>query len=251
MSLILHLHGVLAVAGLDLLQLSFEHSAAVIDKADRITQALDLVHAMRGEEDGLARFLQLDHHVFQHHGVGGIEARKRFVEDHEIGIVQQSSDELYLLLHALGQFFDFLLCPLRKLQPLTPVQRALAGLGSGQAMQASEEDEVIEHLHLFIKAALFGKIANSLQLLTMKFLTEQPDFSFVRHVDANHHSDSRGFAGAIGAEQAIHAAFANVEGKVVDGDEVVVSFVNSAEFYGIRHSFGQTHDTAKASPAAQ
>src|SRR5664279_2369999 len=251
MSLVLHLHRVLAVAGLDFLELSFEHAAAMIDEADGIAQSLDLVHAMRGEQNGFARFLQLDHHVFQHHGIGWVESGERFVEDHEIGIVQQGGDELDLLLHSLGEFLDFLVGPLGKLQARAPIERALAGLSRRQAMQASKKNEVIEHLHLLIAPALFGQVADALQLLTVKFLAEEPHFAFVGNVDTDHHPDAGGFAGAIGSEQAIHGALANVEGKVIDGDEVIVGFMNSAEFYAIGHIFGRTYGIAAVSLATE
>src|SRR5450759_9131 len=72
---------------------SIEHLLAARDDADRIAQPLGVVHQMRAEDHRLAAVLQCLR-------VELIEAAERLVEDHEIGIVQQRSDELDLLLHA-------------------------------------------------------------------------------------------------------------------------------------------------------
>ncbi len=159
----MHLHVVLAVAGLDLLQIAFQHRAAVIDQADRVAQPLHLVHAMSGEQNRLAGLLQLDQHILQHDGVGGIEPGERLVHDDQIGIVQQRGDELNLLLHALGQLFHFLLRPVADLQPLAPCQRALARFLLREIVQAAEKDQVIEHLHPLVEPALLGQIADAMR----------------------------------------------------------------------------------------
>ena len=133
-ALVLHLHVVLAVAGLDLLQIAFQDGAAMIDQADRVAQPLDLVHAMGGEQDGLARLLQLDQDVLQHDRVGGIEAGEWLIHDDEIGIVQQRGDELHLLLHALGKLFHFLVRPVGDLQPLAPVPASACALRASERL---------------------------------------------------------------------------------------------------------------------
>ena len=58
-----------------------------------------------------------------------IEPREWFVENQEVGIVEQRSDELDFLLHTLGELFDFLLHPVGNLHALTPLQSALLRIG--------------------------------------------------------------------------------------------------------------------------
>src|SRR5580700_1973415 len=117
-------------------------------------------------------------------------------------------------------------------------------------MQASQKNEVIQYLHPLIQSALFGQVANALQLFAVEFLAEEPDLAFIGDVDANHHADRRRLAGAVRTEQAIHASFANVERQVIDGDEAVVGLVYSAEFDGVGHSFSETRDLAQTGQAA-
>ena len=151
------------------------------------------------------------------------------------GIVQQSGDELNLLLHAFGELFDFLVLPVGDLQAFAPFQRAFARLVLGEIAQAAEEDQVVENLHAFVEPALFGKVADVIQLLAVEGLAEEANLTFIRHSDADHHADGGGFAGAVGAEQAVDAAFANGQRKIIDGDEVVEGFADTPQFYRVGH----------------
>src|ERR1039457_1393880 len=112
---------------------------------------------MGGEQYGFSILLQLREDVLQHDGIAGIEAGEGLVHDDEIGIMQQGSDELDFLLHALGQLFHLLVCPFVEQKPLAPGQRTLAGLVLREPMQAAEEDkeetvvDAIEFAHTEIK----------------------------------------------------------------------------------------------------
>ena len=77
--------------------------------------------------------------------------------------MQQRGDELDLLLHALGKLFGLLLDGLGDLQPLAPDQRALARQRLRQPVQLAQEDELVEHLHLLVEAALFRQVADAVQ----------------------------------------------------------------------------------------
>ncbi len=77
------------VAGLDLAHLAGENGAAVVDEADGVAELLDLVHAMGGEEDGLALLLELDQRALKQRGIDGIETGEGLVHDDQPGIVEQ------------------------------------------------------------------------------------------------------------------------------------------------------------------
>src|SRR5580693_5634374 len=72
-AVVLHLHVPHAVSGADFGQIALQHGAPVIDEANGIAQALGGVHAMRGKQKRLSRFLQIQKCVFEHDGAGGVE----------------------------------------------------------------------------------------------------------------------------------------------------------------------------------
>ncbi len=100
----------------------------------------------------------------------------------------------------------------------------------------AEKDELVHDLHLLVEAALFGQVADALEMLAVKRLAEEADRAGVGHGDADHHADAGGLAGAVGAEEAEHAARLNGEAEVCDGDLGVVGFADMLQFYD-RHGF--------------
>src|SRR5258708_13968025 len=154
-----NLHVVFAKAGLHFLKIALKYGLAAVDQADGIAEFFHLVHAMSGEQDGLAPALHFQQHVLEDSGVDGIEAEERLIHHHKVGIVQQCGDKLYLLLHALGKRFHFLADLLGDFKPLAPVQGPFAGFAAGQAVYLSQKNKLVEHFHLLIQAASSGQVA--------------------------------------------------------------------------------------------
>ena len=113
---------------------------------------------------------------------------------------------------------------------LAPDVGALGGGGGVEAVELAEEDELVDDLHLLVEAALFGQIADAMKVLAVEGLVEELDRAGVGHGDADHHADGGGLAGAVGAEEAEHAAGLDAEAEVVDGDFGVVGFADLLEF---------------------
>ena len=84
---------------------------------------------------------------------------------------------------------------------------------SAQSLESAKKHEVLEHLHLLIEAALFGHIANALEVAPVERLAETEYLAFVRQGDAHHHADGRGFTCAIGAKQPEDAAFTDIRSE--------------------------------------
>ncbi len=97
-------------------------------------------------------------------------------------------------------------------------------------MELAEEDELVDDLHLLVEAALFGQIADAVEVLAVEGLAEELHVAGVGHGDADHHADGGGLAGAVGAEEAEHAAGLDLEGEIFDGDFGVVGFADLLEF---------------------
>jgi hypothetical protein len=197
-----------------------------VDEADVVAHLFDLIHAVGGEEDGFALGAEVDEGVLQEGGVDGIEAGEGLVHDDEVGLVEEGGDELDLLLHALGEVFGALVDGLSDLEAVAPDVGALAGGGGVEAVKLAEEDELVHDLHLLVKAALFGEVADALEAVAAKGLAEELDGAGVRHGDADHHADGGGLTGAVGAEEAEHGSGLDGEAHVVDGDFSVVDLAD-------------------------
>src|ERR1700761_2387970 len=200
------LHVVARVTRFNLAHGAGEHELALIDERDRVAELLDLVHAMCGEKNGAALRAEIDERAHEQLGVDGVEAAEGLVHDDELGLVQQCSDELNLLLHALGELFGLLVDGFGDLQALAPVARTLAGVSFAEAVKLAEEGELIEHLHLFVEAALLRQVADAVEQCAREGLAEEAHSAGVGHGHADHHADGTGLAGAVGAEQTEHGA---------------------------------------------
>ena len=117
------------------------------------------------------------------------------------------------------------------LHALAPEVGALAGGGGVEAVELAEEDELVHDLHLLVEAALFREIAYALEEVSVEGLAEEVDGAGIGHSDADHHADAGGFAGAVGAEEAEHAAWLNGKAEVCDGDLGVVGFADMLQIY--------------------
>ena len=58
---------------------------------------------------------------------------------------------------------------------------ALARIFRGKAVQLAEEDELIEHLHLLVEAALLGQIADAIEAAALKGFSEEIDAPRIGH----------------------------------------------------------------------
>ena len=218
---------------------------ATVDKGDGVAEFFDLVHAVGGEEDRFTLLAEVDERVHEEDGVDGIEAAEGLVHDDELGLVQERCDELDLLLHALGELFGLLGDGFGDLHALAPDVGSLAGSGGVEAVQLAEEDELVHDLHLFVEAALFGEVADALEVFAPEGLAEEADGARVGDGHADHHADGGGFSGAVGAEEAEHGAWLDGEAEVCDGDFGVVGLSDMLQFYdghrvGVSLS-GQSH----------
>ena len=101
-------HGIASEVALDLIDLTVQHRAALVDQGDAAAQRLHLIHLVRGHDDGLARRLLLANDLFHQARVDRVEARERFVDHDQVGFVQQGGNHLRFLLHPLAKFLHLL-----------------------------------------------------------------------------------------------------------------------------------------------
>ena len=91
--------------------------------------------------------------------VDRVEARERLVHEQDLGVVQDGGDELDLLLVALRQLLGAAVGVVRGAEAAQPVQRAAPGAVGRDAVQAGEEQELLEDPHPRVQAALLGQVA--------------------------------------------------------------------------------------------
>src|SRR5207302_3613640 len=90
--------------------------------------------------------------------VDGIEPRLRLVEDDELGVVEQSADELDFLLVALGELLDLGVALLAELEALQPPVDALRHARAATPFDLGKEEQELEDLHLLVEPALIRQI---------------------------------------------------------------------------------------------
>ena len=79
---------------------------ALMDDGHAVANRLDFAEFVRGKENGFALVLQPLDDFADFHAAQGIKAAGGFVEDEQIGIVDQRLGEADALLHAFGIGFD-------------------------------------------------------------------------------------------------------------------------------------------------
>src|SRR4030095_2660330 len=76
-----------------------------------VAELFGLLHAVRAEDDRAALALHVEDDVAHRVAVDGVEAAEGFVEDHELGLVDDRAEHLDLLAHALAHRLAFLVEP--------------------------------------------------------------------------------------------------------------------------------------------
>src|SRR3954452_22900123 len=119
-----------------------------------------MLHDMSGEKDGAIATRHIPDDLFHHLLVDGIEARERLIENDELRVVSDGSEDLYFLAHAfresIGGFVGKILEPVSLEQLVSPNPSGFAG----ETLKAREIGNHGPGLHLFIKALFFGQIAD-------------------------------------------------------------------------------------------
>ena len=115
---------------------------------------------MLREDERRALVAQRQDFVFQQIGVDRVEARERFVEDQQLGFVQDRDDELHLLGHAFRKFLHLLVPPLLDAEPDEPLLQPHDGFAARKALETGEEDGLFADLHLLVETPFLGQIAS-------------------------------------------------------------------------------------------
>ncbi len=149
---------VMPIALLDLSKAAADDLFRLIYQDNVVTEPFGSLHQMRREDDGLFLLAKLAQNIDHELHIDRIEAREGLIKYQKVGVVQHRRDKLYLLLHSFRKVRRFLVLPFRKVHPPEPKVDAFVGLGPRNVLQRSKIPELIDDLHLFVKAAFLGQI---------------------------------------------------------------------------------------------
>ena len=173
---------------------------------------------------------QLQNFVLNQVGINRVEARKRLVQDNQLGVVQHRGNELHLLLHAFAQFLHRLIYPVLEVETGYPLLDTRRGIGPTQTAQLGQVKQLLTHFHLLVEAALLGQIANLSDVRGVQPLAPKPNFAFIGPRNLGNDADERGFSGPVRTQQAENTALGNGEAHAAQGHVRGVSLVHVNDF---------------------
>ena len=132
------------------------HDLALVHDDQPVAELLGLVHVVRGQHERDAPLLEPEQPL--PHQVPGlrIEAGRRFVEQHELGLVDQRPGDREPPLHAAGQRLDLVVGPLGELDEVEQLRRPLAGHPARNAEVARVDGDVLRDGQLGVERVLLG-----------------------------------------------------------------------------------------------
>src|SRR5713101_4605126 len=195
---------------------------AGLNDADGVAELFDLAHDVGGEDDGFAAVT-----AFANEGGDGasghdVEAVGGLVEDHDGWIVDQSAGDGGFLLHAGGELVATAVAETVHVQAVEDFVEALFEGGFIKTVEAPEVFDELLGGEAGIKRGGGGKKAD----VGAHFLGMLDDVAAADEggavggfQDGGEHAQGGGFAGAVGAEQAVDAAGLAAETDVMDGPD--------------------------------
>ena len=183
-----------------------------------MADVFDIGQQVGRQQDGFSAGDQGEDEVLDLAGALGIEAGGRFVENDQIGIVEEGLGEADAAGHALGEAPDGAMAGVREARHVEQLVNARAGGFGGQPEQAGVEGQGFEGRQVGIEVGLFGEIADAaLDGGGAGGCAEDVDRAGRRKKQAQDHLDGGGLTGAVGAEQAEDLSAGDIEGDGADG----------------------------------
>ena len=190
---------------------------------------------MGRKQDGRPRFGQRTHNIDDAARIDGIESAERLIQNQQGGLVDDRADELDLLGHPLGDVGDLLVPPAIDLKPLEPHLERGDGLGPVHALEPGEIDGLLPHLHVAVQPPFLGEVSDAPDRFAAPWRPVQFDGPAIGLDDAHDAPDERGFARAVGPEQAEDGALRHVESDAIEHLLFTERFPESRDAEGVGH----------------
>jgi hypothetical protein len=175
-----------------------------------------------------------------------VDAGERLVEDQQVGVVGQGGGQLGALAHALGVALDPSVHRALHAHHLERRHRGGRGLGARHAGQVRQRGHQLAAGELVVGGLVLGAVADAAahQRIDERVAAVDLDRAAAGPQEAAHQLHQRRLAGAVGTEQADHAA-AHGPGDVADAQHRAVP---------LRAALGDddrgAHELAPTAPAA-
>src|SRR5712691_797690 len=199
---------------------AFGKKLAVMNDADGVAELFDFAHDVGGEDDGLADVAAFADESGDGASGHDVEAVGGLVEDHNRGIVDESAGDGGFLLHAGGKLVTAAVAEAVHVQAVEDFVEALFEGGFIKTVEAPEVFDELLGGEAGIKRGGGGKKADvGAHFLGMldDVVAADEGGAVGGFQDGGEHAQGGGFAGAVGAEQAVDAAGLAAETDIVDG----------------------------------
>ena len=203
------------IAALDLLQVAGDGDFALVEDGDVLTELLDVVHLVGGEEDDFALLNLLLDHILQQPGIHWVQSGEGFIQHNDVRIVGQGRDELDFLLVAFGEGVQPLVFVLFHAQPLQPAANRHGGLPALHPFELRKVHQLLPDGLFGVQAPLFGQVAQG-HLTVVDGCSVQKDLSTVGRKHIHENADGSGFARTVAAQKAEGLASLGCEGNALE-----------------------------------
>src|SRR5882762_9461364 len=210
---------------------TFDKELARLDDTDGVAELFDFAHDVGGEDDSLAVIATFADERGDGAGGHDIEAVGRLVEDHHRGVVNQCAGDGGFLHHSGGELVAAAVAETVHVQAIEDVVDAFFQRGFVEAVEAAE----VFNKFLGGKPAIEGRgggeeadVGADLFRLLDDVVPADPGSAVGGLEDGGEHAKRGGFAGAIGAQEAVNLARLAGEADVVDGADFAALLVLEA-----------------------
>ena len=199
-----------------------DHAAAA-DQADVLAQLLGLLEVVRGQQDRRALGVQAADVAPQLEPQLEVDARRRLVEDHELGLVHERAGEQEAAAHAAGELGRARGRLRAQVEDVDHLARAPARFGAAHAVVAAVVDERLLDVEEAVEVdVLLGEADHPARLGRVVAVAEHARLAGGGADEVADGRDQRRLAGAVGAEQAEELAGRYDEVDGVEREQSVV-----------------------------
>lgn len=192
---------------------------AFFDDGDAVAEVLEFAEDVGGDEDGFAHALEFleDGHHFD--AGSGVESAGGFVEEEELGVVDEDAGEAESLLHAAAEGADEGSLFVGESDKFEHVFDGVFALFGGDFVASAEEVEVFGDFHVFVDAKEVGHVADEVADgvgVAGDVVAEYFGTAGAGGKEGGEDAERGGFAGAVGADEAEKVAAVDLQ---VEGGE--------------------------------
>ena len=204
---------------------------ALVDDGHAVANGFHFAQLVRGKEHGFALVFQALDDFADFHAAQRIEAAGRFIENQQIGIVDERLREADALLHSFGIGFDGTFAGLLQFDQLEQLVNAFVRFRSRQAENARVKPEQFLGGEKFVVIGHFRQIADALAGDGLAHVNAEK----IRRAAGGRHEaeqdiDGRGFARAVRPEKTENFADIHLQIETAQGDFGGLPELTAGEF---------------------